>query len=818
MEAIFKDLRYGLRLVARNPLITGLAVVTLALGIGASTAIFSVARGVLLEPLPYEEPDRLTMIWAQLDALGVERAPLSGPEITDLWQESRLYEDVGGIWPRFATLGDVDDPEQVHIGWVTGNFFEVLGARPQLGRTFLPEEDVEGGPQVILISHGVWQRRFGGAGDVIGRTVEFNLEPYTVVGVMPEGFEILMPPEAGLPQFSAWLPLQWDYPSLRRDFRIFATVGRLGPGVGAEQVRQELDAIAGRAAAEHLDYAESGLAFDTEALHTELVAPVKPALLTLLGAVGFVVLIACANVTNLLLVRAAARDREMALRAALGAPRGRMMRQLVVENLVLFLIGGATGLLVAAAALVLLEIVRPPELPRLDAVDLDLTVLGFNFLATLACGLVFCTISAWQATRGQLAEALKDGGRTTSAGRERRRLRGWLVAGEVALSVALLIGAGLLLRSFVALAQVEPGFQAAGVTTFRISLPSNRYPYNEPKRISAFYDQLTRRIGALGEVENVGATNFLPLTGAASEGDLYAFETPRGESEWGARTADFRSVTTDFLPAMGARLVTGRFFTSLDDGEHPPVAIVDEKLARLAWPGQDPIGRKLKVKLYSWRDDSVVWAEVVGVVEHVRNTHLAFEGREQIYLPHLQAARRSMTVAVAGPIGAASLAAAVRRELREIDPGRVIFDVRPLDHYVAADLAQSRFLLLLLALLAGLAAVLATVGIYGVIAYSVRLRIAELGVRLALGAQVSQIVLMVVGGGLRLAGPGVAVGVAVAFVASRGLKSLVYGISVHDGATFLTVAGLAFIVALAAAYLPARQASRVDPVTALRDE
>jgi hypothetical protein len=308
---------------------------------------------------------------------------------------------------------------------------------------------------------------------------------------------------------------------------------------------------------------------------------------------------------------------------------------------------------------------------------------------------------------------------------------------------------------------------------------------------------------------------------AFSEWASQRIRTRRAASGFGWLMGIFVFFSDYFSPIFSgpiARPLTGRFFTSLDDGEHPPVAIVDEKLARLAWPGQDPIGRKLKVKLYSWRDDSVVWAEVVGVVEHVRNTHLAFEGREQIYLPHLQAARRSMTVAVAGPIGASSLAAAVRRELREIDPGRAIFDVRPLDHYVAADLAQSRFLLLLLALLAGLAAVLATVGIYGVIACSVRLRIAELGVRLALGAQASQIILLVVGSGLRLAGSGVALGVAVAFVAGRGMKSLVYGISVHDGATFLTVVGLAFIVALAAAYLPARQASRIDPVTALRDE
>ena len=811
-DTLSNDIRFGLRILSRKPLLTGIAILTLALGIGASTAVYSVVHGVLFKGLEYPRADRLAMIWTRFDTQGIARAPAAGPEIVDLRRDSALFEDFAGIWPRFGSLGGVDDPEQIHIGWVTGNFFDVLGVGAYLGRSFLPEEDVPNGPSVILLSHEVWQRRYGGDESIVGDTVEFNNAAFTVVGIMPPGFQVMMPPDAGLPTFGAWLPWQGEYSEMRRGFRVFRLIGRLAPGASFAAARSELEAIAERMSEANVDYAESGFGVEVRPLHADLVAPVRPALLALSGAVAFVVLIACANVANLLLVRSAAREREMALRCALGAGRGRVVRQLMTESLLLFFFGGVAGLAVAWASLELLEYLRPEGLPRLEAISLDRSALAFNFLAVLLTGLVFGNLPATQAARVNLTAALKEGGRAAGG---RQRLRNFMVVGEVALSAMLLFGAGLMVRSFTALGRVDPGFRSEDVLTARMSLPFTSYPYSDPAKISAFYQQLADRVAELPGVEAAGTTDFPPLLGLSSAGEPYAFETPGGESEWGSRSADYRIVTPGYHLAMGTRLIAGRHLDAHDDLDHPLVVLVDEKLARIAWPGQNPIGRRLKVNVFL-RETTAKWAEVVGVVEHVRYGALDAEGREQVYISHLQSPRRSMTLAIKSTLDAASLAAAVRREVRTIDPSRPIFDVRPLSAYEADAKAEMRFVLVLLGIFAALAVVLAAVGLYGVISYLVRQSTREIGVRMALGARGAQILSRVLGRGLALAAAGLALGLALALALGRSMASLVFGVSVHDSATLMGVAAVVLTVALWASFFPARQATHVDPMTALR--
>ena len=819
MDPFVQDMRQAIRFLRRRPGFTAAAVLTLALGIGASTALFSIVQGVLLEPLPYDAPDRLTTVSTRFDRQGVPRAPLAGPELLDLGERSRLFSGVAGIWPRFATLGGVDDPEQIHIGLVTGNFFEVLGARPRHGRAIRPEDDVPGGPDVLMLSHEVWERRYGADPEVVGRTVEYNSEPFTVLGIMPPGFEVLMAPDAGMPEISAWVPWRGRYAEMPRSWHIFRGIGRLHDGVTPAAASAELAVIAAELAAAELDYAESGLAFNVEPLQEDLVAHVEPALLALFGAVGLLLVIASFNVAGLLLAQAMAREQELALRSAVGASRGRTVRQLLIENLSLFAFGGAAGGLVARLLLDALPYVAPPDLPRLDAVALDPRAFGFGLAVTLSAGLICGLLPAWHTARRDLAPALK--GRAT-AGRGQPRLRAVLVAGEVALAVTLLCGAGLMLRSFRALTAVEQGFVAEDVLTFKISLPSTRYSYREPQKISSFYQQLVDGIAALPAVESVGTVDGLPLDGAAASGDPYAYDTPSGVLEWGARSAEYRAITADYFRALGIRLLSGRFFEAHDDLEQPPVVIVDDKLAGIAWPGRGAVGRRIKVDRFVAGESITEWATVVGVVEHVRNVDLSIVGLEQIYQPHFQSPRRSMKVAVktSAPVSAeseAELLSQVRGVVKTVDPARAIFEVRPMTDYVDRALGRTRLVALLLSAFAAMAALLSALGIYGVLAYTVRMARPEIGIRMALGASTGRIFRLYVGGALRLAVVGVAAGLGLAWVLAPLLASVVYGVEVHDWVTFVAVSCLALATALLAAGLPARRAAAVEPSSALRD-
>ncbi len=819
MDQLIQDVRQAIRFLRRRPTFTAAAALTLALGIGASTALFSIVQGVLLEPLPYDAPDRLTTVSTRFERQGALRAPLAGPELVDLGERSRLFEGFAGIWPRFATLGGVDDPEQINIGLVTGNFFAVLGAQPRLGRAIQPEDDVPGGPDVLMLSHEVWERRYGADPQVVGRTVEYNSEPFTVLGIMPPGFEVLMPPDARIPEIAAWVPWRGRYAEMPRSWHIFRGIGRLHESATVTAARAELAVIAAELAASEPDYAESGLAFNAEPLKEDLVAHVEPALLSLFGAVALLLVIASFNVASLLLAQAVGREQELALRSAVGASRGRTVRQLLIENLALFALGGAAGGLVARVLLGVLPALAPPDLPRLDAVALDLRALGFGLAVTLSAGLVCGLLPALHAARHDLAPSLK--GTRTTVDRGRRRLRAALVAGEVALAVTLLCGAGLMLRSFSALTAVEQGFVAEDVLTFKVSLPSTRYSYGEPEEISSFYQHLVDGIAALPAVEDVGTVDGLPLDGAAASGDAYAYDTSAGVLEWGARSAEYRAVTADYFRALRIPLVRGRIFGAHDDLEHPPVVIVDDKLAGIAWPGRNAVGQRLKVDRFIAGESIIEWATVVGVVEHVRNVDLSFEGLEQIYQPHFQSPRRSMKIAVktsalASPETEAALLAAIRGVVKTVDPARAIFEVRPMTDYVDRARSRTRLVALLLSGFAAMAALLSALGIYGVLAYTVRMARCEIGIRMALGASTWRIFRRVVGGALRLAVLGIVIGLGLAWALAPLLAGVVFGVEVHDWATFVAVSCVALATALLAAGLPARQAAALEPTRALR--
>lgn len=818
---LVQDVRQAGRFLRRRPFFAATSILTLALGVGAATALYSVIRGVLLAPLPYEEPDRLTTVWSRFDRQGVARAPLSGPELVDLGERSDLFEGFAGIWPRFATLGGTDDPEQINIGIVTGNFFDVLGAKPLHGRMIRPEDDVSGAPDAVVLSYEVFARRYGADTSLVGGSILYNGEPWTLLGVMAPGFEVLMPPDARIPETSAWIPWRRNYAEMDRNWRIFRGLGRLKPGVEPSAGRAELAAVATGLAASEAAYVESGLAFDVEPLQEDVVAHVRPALLALFGAVGVLLLIASTNVASLLLVQAAGREQEMALRTALGASRGRSIRQLVIENLGLFVAGGCFGAVLAAAALAALPVLVPAELPRLEAVRLDGTALLFGLGTVLLTGLLFGSLPAWHATRGNLVTALKEGRGTPRPGRH--HLRSFLVIVEVALAVLLLVGAGLMLHSFRALGQVERGFVAEEVLTLKISLPSSRYSYRKPELISAFYEDVVRRIAALPGVEEVGTIDSLPLDGGAASGEPYAYDTPTGVLEWGRRSAEYRSVTEGYFRAMGTTLLAGRFFNIHDDLEHPSVVIVDEKLARTAWPDEEAVGQRIQVNRFVGGQDVQEWAEVIGVVESVKNVDLTLEGIEQIYQPHLQSPRRSMkiamkTAAAASPAATANLVDLIRREVTAVDPERAVFEVRPMTAYVARATARTRLVLKLLSVFAIVSAALAALGIYAVLSYTVRQTTREIGVRLALGADSRRILRQVVGSALGLASIGLVAGLGLAYVLVPTMENLVYGVGVRDGLTFVAVALVALATALVASALPARQASRIDPIRALRSE
>jgi predicted permease len=825
------DLRYAFRSLRTNAGFTLAAVLTLGLGVGAASAVFTVVDGVLLRPLPYADPGRLAMIWVYGSlAQGGGELPLS----SGLYVEAR--DAVKGLspmaafrsWP-FVLSGEANaEPEQIAGARVEPTLFATLGVRPLLGRTFTAAEATPGGPRVVVISYGLWQRRFGGARDILGRMVSLSGERYSIVGVMPRG--LAFPRGAELPaglQFGArtdvWAPLTFS-PEDRVNYWTMnlAAIARFAPGVTPSAARSELAAFGTRRFKE-LGIPAGRFAYTAVGLEDQAARSVRRGLLVLLGAVGFVLLIACTNVANLLIARTGAREREFAVRAALGAGRMRIVRQLVTENLVLALGGAAVGMVIAIwGSRVMLALV-PGSLPRADDVGVDARVVGFACLIAIAAGVAFGIASALHVARQSVAATLQSAGARLTGTARRRFGRRLIVAAEVALSVILLVGAGLLAGSFARLQRVTPGFDTTGVLTGNVVLPVGaRFdPIHDGPRWHRFFDQFTARLDALPGVSEAGAVSSLPLSGAVESGGFTIDGRPRpapGE----APSAEYSVVSGDYFAAMGIRLLSGRSFDSRDRSDMPGVVIVNRELARRHFPGVSAIGQRLRTGFDF--SNGAAPREIVGVVEDVKQTALDAETNPAAYVPASQMPYPFMSIVVraacskdATSCDPTATLPAVRRELASLDATLALSDVRPLAAVFADSIARQRFSMTVLGVFAALALVLALVGLYGVISLSVGQRRREIGVRMALGAQSRDVLSMVLGEGMRVTLLGVAIGLTGAFALTRLLRSLLFDVSTTDPRFFVGAATLVAVVALVATYVPARRALGVDATSALRD-
>ncbi|MDQ6888533.1 MAG: ABC transporter permease [Gemmatimonadota bacterium] len=822
MRGMVMDLRFALRGLRRDRGFAAAAILTLALGIGATAAVFTVVNGVLLRPLPYSDPARLAMIWTTgKGERGPESQwPVSAATYVDVRDGSRSLQSLAAFrdWPY--VLGDASEPEQIPSARVSPALFPILGVHPLVGRLFTDAEAVEGGPAVVLISHDLWQRRFGESPDIVGRQITLSGQRVTVIGVMPPGFAF--PRGAELPaglrfpvRTELWTPLFFTEKELQnRGTLNLAAVGRLRPGASFAQMDAELAATAAMLAQRH-PRTNGGLGLHAIPLREQSAAPMRRGLLLFLGAVGFVLLIACANVTNLLLARAATRQREFALRSALGAARFRIARQLVTENVVLALAGGFLGMLIASwGSRALLRLV-PGNLPRADDISVDWRVLFATAALAVAAGITFGLATAWHVTRRSAATALQGGSARATDGIERALGRRMMVAAEVALSLMLLIGAGLLAGSFARLQRIPPGFDPEHALTAQVLLPigSSFDPAGKGPRWAAFFGQLTERLGALPGVRAAGAVSSLPLSGAVESGG-FSIEGRPAPAPAQAPSVDYSVVSGEYFRAMGIRLIEGRTFDPRDRAKAVPVVIVNREFVRRHFPGQSAIGHRMLAGF----DFTPTTREIIGVVDDVRQTSLDAGASPAAYVPEDQMPYPALTLVIRTDGDPGALLPAARRELRALDPTLAFDHSATLNDVLSDSLARQRFSMIILTAFAGTALCLSLVGLYGVIALNTRQRRREMGIRMALGARPLDVLRLVLREGMRLAGIGVVAGLLGALVATRVMQSLLFGISTTDRTVFGAAALLVATVALLATYLPARGATRVHPAIALRME
>lgn len=816
MDSLLKDIRFGVRGLVKRPGFTAIAVITLALGIGANTAIFSVVNAVLLRPLPFKDPDQLMMLWERRANSGHANLPLSGHEYAAFKERSNAFEAITLIQPNAYALTGHGDPLMLDVGEVSTDYFRVVGVSPLLGRTFAPDEDKNGGARVVILSQKLWSTRFGSDPNVINQSVLLSDQSYTVVGVMPS---LELVPDVLVP-----IDLQGELRKVGK--HSYQVIGRLKQGVSIEQAQAELAHVAQQTENEFAD-ANRGHGVHVVGLHQQVTGEAQLPLLMLFGAVGFVLLIACANVANLLLSRAAVRQKEMAIRTALGAGRLRLIRQTLTESLLLAFLGGGIGLLSAVWLVTFLSKITAVNIPRLDTISIDgrvlLTTVGFSILTGLLTGIA----PAWRNSEPRLYESIKDGMRGSS-NPMRRRASSVLVIAEVALAVVLLVGGGLMLKSFVQLLRVDPGFQPNQVLRLDLSLPETKY--SEPRQQTAFYNELFGRLQGLPGVESVGATTITPL-GHADNWCAFAIEgrpdPPQGQQQQAAT----RAVSSDYFRTMQIPLRKGRFFSNADarvalplirwfeqqpfpehfnDPQPAPAVIINETMARLYFPNEDPLGRRLRVILSPWMS-------VVGVVGDVHHTGLNTPPSPEIYLAESQEPSTSLAVMARTSGDPLQLAAAAREQVNAIDKDLPV-RVTTMDQIYSDSLAGQRFNTSLLGIFAAVALLLAMIGVFGVINYSVAQRTHELGIRIALGAQRGDVFRIVVGQGLELALVGIALGAVGAFALTRLISGLLFGVSPTDGPTFVMVSLIVTVVAFLACYLPARRATKVDPLVALRYE
>jgi len=807
VQTLLQDLRYALRLLAKSPGFTAIAILTLALGIGANTAIFTVVNAVLLRPLEFRDPARLILV---AEKTQYPTLSTSYQNYVDWREQSHSFESLEATRGATITLTGAGEPERLNLRMATAPLFPLLGVNAVIGRTFLAEEDRAGGAPVVLLSYGLWQRHFGGARDVLGKSVTLDSRPYTVVGVLPSGFELLQPADVFLP-FAPWAK---TLPDDRNWHPGIFVIGRLREGVTKEQARTEMVGITKRLEEQYPLY-NTGKSADVVGLQDQLVQNVRPALMLLLGAVGAVLLIACVNVANLLLSRAAARGREVAIRTSMGASRWRVTRQLITESVLLSLAGGVLGLLFAQSALGPLLKLSASSVPAVFTVTLDRWVLAFTLGVSLLTGLVFGIVPALRTAKLDLRETLNEGSRGSTAGPGHHRLRGALVAAEIAMAL-LLVGAGLLLRSFSRMQDVPPGFQTDHLLV--ADIPLSQTAYAKPEQRYEFFDRLVERAKSLPGIRSAGAASFLPVSGG---GSMIHFNIkgrpPKTPHEFIA--AGYRAITPKYLETLGVPLLRGRTITAADQEKSPAVVVINATMAKTFFANENPLGKFMQ--LGATPEQEVPWMEVVGVVGDVR-PGLGLDPQAEMYLPYRQADQLlpvfQLSLVLRSAADPMTEVAALHSAIVEIDPNQPLVKVRTMEENMAATVAQPRFRTWLIAIFATLALVLAAVGVYGVMSYTVTQRTNEIGIRVTLGAQAEDVFRTIVGEGLRLALIGVGVGIVAALALTRLLRSFLYGVSAYDPLTFLGVAVLLTTVAAAASFFPARRATLVDPMVALRYE
>jgi putative ABC transport system permease protein len=805
-----QDLRYGVRVLLKNPGFTAVAVIALALGIGANSAIFSVVNKVLLSPLPYKDPDGLVMVWEDDTKHGYPNNTPAAANYVDWRDQNQVFEGMAAIADQSFNLTGAGEPERLTGRRVSASLFPLLGVAPQAGRTFAPEEDRPGANRVVVLSHGLWQRRFGSDRDVAGKTLTLNGESYEVVGVMPAHFHFPSRED------ELWVPIAFTpQEAANRNRHYLKVVARLKPGVTVERAQAEMSTIASRLRQQYPEQ-NTDLGATVVPLHEQVVGKIRLALLVLLGAVGFVLLIACANVANLLLARAAARQKEIALRVALGASRMRLIRQFLTESVLLAAVGGALGLLLAVWGVSLLKSFIPESISQVGDIGVDAKVLGFTLLVSLLTGLVFGLAPATQASGFNLNETLKEGGRDSSSGSRGNRIRGALVVTEVAISLFLLVCAGLLINSFLRLRSVDPGFKVENLLTMGVVLPQEKYTTQE--RRSAFYKDLIGRVEALPGVRAAAVTNWIPLVNQGDSIGVSVEGHPDPPPGQGKRPVVVtRVVSPNYFRAMGIQLLQGREFDEgRDRVDSPSVVLVSEALARRYWPGESAVGKRVNP---GDPNDPADWCEVIGVVKDVRQFELAADPKPQMYFTYAQAgffAPRHLVVAT--DVDPLTVAGSVRSAVWEVDKDQPVSDVNTMEEVLSESLARQRFSMLLLGIFAALALVLAAVGLYGVMSYTVAQRTREIGLRMALGAQRGDVLRLVVGQGLKLVLLGVVIGLVASVALTRVMTSLLFGVSATDPATLAAISLLLIAVAALASYIPARRATRVDPLIALRYE
>ena len=802
MRTILNDLRHGVRILLRSPGFTAVAVAALAIGIGANTAIFSVVNTLLIQRLPYGEPERLAVIWEHNIPRDRKNNVVSPGNFIHWREMNQVFEEIAAVGMTFnLTLTGHGDPVELPFQYVTAGFFPTVGVQPALGRPFTPEED-RPGSRVAVISDRLWRTRLQSDPAILSKGITLQGESYAVVGVMPPGFSFLDK------TVDVWLPVGFPAEARTPRGRWLMTVGKLKPGVNFEQAQRDMTRVAAELTTLFPDF-NTGWTARVVPLREQLTGDIRPALYVMLGAVAFVLLIACANVANLLLARATARQRELAVRAALGAGRGRLIRQLLAESIVLAAAGGAAGLALAWWGLQVLRAVVADRLPiqRLEMVGIDGRVLAFTMGATVLSGIVFGLIPALSAAGTSLNDSLKEGGRTGSSVRG-KRTRSVFVVVEIALALVLLVGAGLLVRSFTRLMDVDAGFETDRTVTMRVSLPQSRYA--QPEQRVQFFDRLLERIEQVPQVQSAGAVSFLPLVGLGAATSYQVVgepAPPRGQEP----VADVRVMTKDYFKAMGIPLVRGRLFDERQAADAANKVIVNETLARRHWPNADPIGKRIRISWNDPRED-----EIVGVVGDVVHAGLDAEVRGMTYWPIARFAYNSMTLTIRTASEPTAVVSEIRRILREQDANLALADIKTMDDVVSRSVAQRRLMMVMLGIFAGAALLLAAVGIYGVIAYSVTQRTQEIGIRLALGAQRSAVLGMIVRQALALALAGVLIGAVGAAFLTTLMTDLLFGVEPFDPLTFGVVAVGLTGVALLASYLPGRRATLVDPVIALR--